>query len=156
MGDRFGYRTELHRLEGFHSAMAAAGVSIPAEYVVQADGLPSGGYAASHQLLALPDRPSAIFCYNDMSLLGALRAAADLGLSVPRDLSLVGFDDLFFAEYVQPPATTIHQPKKEMGRRAVELLFALLNDQSPEKSILIQGELIVRASSAPPLASTRT
>ena len=69
---------------------------------------------------------------------------------MPADLSLVGFDDLFFAQYLEPAITTIRQPKREMGRQATELLFALLNDETPEKKNLVEGDLVVRSSTAPP------
>ncbi|MGA8595246.1 MAG: LacI family DNA-binding transcriptional regulator [Bryobacteraceae bacterium] len=152
LGDPFGCQTDVHRFEGYKVALAHAGVPIRPEFVVEADGLPSGGLAATHKLLSLAEPPTAIFCYNDMTLLGALRAAAERGLSVPRDVSLVGFDDLFFAPYIQPPITTLRQPKREMGRRAIELLFALLNDEQSEKKIQVEGELVIRSSTAPPRA----
>jgi DNA-binding LacI/PurR family transcriptional regulator len=150
LGDPFGCRTDVDRFAGYKAALAGAEIPLYPEYVVQADGLPSGGLTAANQLLSLPERPTAIFCYNDMSLLGALRAAADCGIPVPENLSLVGFDDLFFAEYIQPAITTIRQPKREMGKRAIELLFALLNDEPSEKKILLEGDLVVRSSTAPP------
>jgi DNA-binding LacI/PurR family transcriptional regulator len=150
MGDPFGCQTDVHRFDGYKAALSEAGLPVRPEFVVEADGLPSGGRAAAHKLLSLAEPPTAIFCYNDMSLLGALRAAAECDLTVPRDLSLVGFDDLFFAPYVQPAITTLRQPKREMGRRAIELMFALLNKEQSEKRIQVQGELIVRSSTAPP------
>jgi DNA-binding LacI/PurR family transcriptional regulator len=150
IGDPPGCRTDTDRLEGYKLAHAAAGLPVRPEYLTQGDGLPSGGFDCSKKLLSLSDPPTAIFCYNDMTLLGALRAAADSGLSVPSDLSLVGFDDLFFAQYIEPAITTIRQPKREMGRQATEILFALLNDETPEKKNLVEGELVVRSSTAPP------
>lgn len=150
IGDPPGCRTDADRLAGYKSAHAAAGLPVRSEYLAQGDGLPSRGFDCAKELLSLPDRPTGIFCYNDMTLLGALRAAADCGLSVPADLSLVGFDDLFFAQYLEPAITTIRQPKREMGRQATDLLFALLNDETPEKKNLVEGELVVRSSTAPP------
>jgi DNA-binding LacI/PurR family transcriptional regulator len=152
LGDPFGCQTDVHRFEGYKAALLEAGLPVNEEFVVEADGLPSGGLAATHRLLSLVERPTAIFCYNDMSLLGALRAATEHGLSVPRDLSLVGFDDLFFTPYIQPAITTLRQPKREMGRRAIELMFALFNNEQSEKKIQVEGELIVRSSTAPPCA----
>jgi DNA-binding LacI/PurR family transcriptional regulator len=87
-----------------------------------------------------------------MSSLAALRVAGELGWNVPERLSIVGFDDLFFAPYLQPPLTTIHQPRREMGRLATELLIALLQRQAVgSQRITVEGELIVRGSTARPI-----
>ena len=88
--------------------------------------------------------PTAVFCYNDMEAFGALRAARERGLRVPRDLSIAGFDDLFLCSYTDPPLTTVRQPKQEMGCDAAEILLDLLAGGKP-RSIVKQGELIVRA-----------
>jgi DNA-binding LacI/PurR family transcriptional regulator len=85
-----------------------------------------------------------------MSSLGALHAAKSRQVRVPKDLSVVGFDDMFFAPYLQPPLTTIRQPKCGMGKRAMELLLDLLAGKKPEKVVMIQGKLLVRSSTAPP------
>ena len=101
------------------------------------------------KLLSHRDRPTAVFCYNDMLALGALRAAAGHA-RVPGDISLVGFDDLFFAPYLSPPLTTVDQPKKTMGRLAMELVLKLLAGHSADKTIHVKGKLIVRQSTGPP------
>jgi DNA-binding LacI/PurR family transcriptional regulator len=94
--------------------------------------------------------PTAIFCYNDMTALGVLSEAAVQGRSVPEDLSVVGFDDIFFGSYLNPPLTSVCQPKKELGRRAMQLLLALLRKEETERTILLQGELVIRGSTAAP------
>ena len=104
------------------------------------------------KLLSLRERPTAVFCYNDMSALGALQVVVSHKLQVPRDLSLVGFDDLFVASYTQPPLTTIRQPMRKMGRQAMELLLKLLAGKQVDGTITVKGQLIVRASTAPPPA----
>ncbi|MER3469524.1 MAG: DNA-binding transcriptional regulator CytR, partial [Thermoflexus sp.] len=82
--------------------------------------------------LASSRRPTAVFCYNDMTAIGALKAARAAGLRVPEDLSVVGFDDILFAAYTEPPLTTVAQPKYEMGRTAMGLLLRLLEgEQAP-------------------------
>jgi DNA-binding LacI/PurR family transcriptional regulator len=118
--------------------------------VRQGDGKPGEAEQITAELLQSPDRPTAIFCYNDMTALGALRAAQSLKRQVPRDLSLVGFDDLFVASYTTPPLTTVRQPKQDMGRKAMEILMELLAGGKPHSHIKVQGELIVRASTAAP------
>jgi DNA-binding LacI/PurR family transcriptional regulator len=90
-----------------------------------------------------------VFCYNDMTALGALRVIHAQGLKVPGDLSLVGFDDLFIASYTQPLLTTVHQPRRTMGRMAMEMLLKLFAGEECNASLKVSGELIVRESTAP-------
>jgi len=116
--------------------------------VKRGDGKPEEGERMTAELLQLSDPPTAIFCYNDMTALGAYRAADKRGLRIPDDLSIAGFDDLFVASYTSPPLTTIRQPKQEMGRRAMSILLQLLKGEEPESRILLPGELIVRGSTA--------
>jgi DNA-binding LacI/PurR family transcriptional regulator len=153
LGDRFGLESDTERFKGFHTAMAEAGLRTPKAHIARGDGKADGGRERAAELLALKDRPSAIFCYNDMTTLGVMEQAAKMRMRVPRDLSVVGFDDLFFAASLQPPLTTIRQPKKELGQRAMELLMALLKGEQAEKTIVIQGELVLRASTARPYQS---
>jgi len=100
----------------------------------------------------LAEIPTAVFCYNDMSALGAMRSIRERGLEIPRDISLVGFDDLFLAEFSAPPLTTVRQPRREMGRLATELLLRVVAGHGERGDIRVPGELIVRASTAPPPA----
>jgi DNA-binding LacI/PurR family transcriptional regulator len=88
---------------------------------------------------------TAVFCYNDMTAIGALSALKRRGRHVPGDVSLVGFDDISFGQYVDPPLTTIHQPKDEMGRLATRMLLDLL-DGKQVANVLVPGKLIERAS----------
>src|ERR1039458_2571505 len=102
------------------------------------------------RLLALPDPPTAVFCFNDMQALGALRAARERGLKVPSDLSVVGLDDLYLSSYTDPPLTTVQQPKQEMGRLAAQMLLELLSGKNPDSRITMTGKLVVRESTASP------
>ncbi len=153
IGDRFGLESDADRRAGYRKALREAKISPPREFTNAGDGKPEGGMGAARELLRGTRKPSAIFCYNDMTALGVLREAADQGLELPRDLSVVGFDDLFFAPLLNPPLTTIHQPRVEIGRVAMELLLALLAHRPAEKTIRIKGELIVRGSTRKPLAA---
>jgi DNA-binding LacI/PurR family transcriptional regulator len=97
-----------------------------------------------------PDPPTAVFASNDMMAIGALRAASELGLRVPGDLSMIGFDDLEITRYTCPTLTTIAQPKEEIGRAAVQRLIELLEGSAPDgKRILIPPMLVMRESTSP-------
>ena len=147
-----GMATEERRT-GYHAALAAAGIAPDPELVVEADWLITGGAAAASRLLDLPDPPTAIFAFNDNLAIGAIRAAQARGLSVPDELSVVGFDDTEETAIVTPALTTVRQPLAEMGRMAVSLLVRLLDQQRVEAlRIELATRLIVRNSTAPPRA----
>ncbi len=148
LGDRFGLHSDTERYEGFCKMLAEAGLVCDEELVLRGDGKPRAGGRAAERLFALENRPTAVFCYNDMSALGVLHEAETRGIKVPEELSVTGFDDIFFAEYLRPPLTTVRQPMKELGRRATELLFALLRGETVERNTVIEGELVVRGSTA--------
>lgn len=150
VGDRFGYQSDAERLAGYREALEQAGLPFLLELVVHGDGKPEGGMTAMRALLGLPQPPTAVFCYNDMSALGALRCLHSDRLSVPQDMSLVGFDDLFIASYTQPPLTTVRQPRRQMGLLAMESLLKLMSGQESAGTISVPAELIVRESTAPP------
>jgi DNA-binding LacI/PurR family transcriptional regulator len=147
VGDRFGLHSNAERLFGFKTRLSQLHISTPDEYIECGDGRPEGGRESAGRLLALPNPPSAIFCYNDMTALGVMEEAAARHIVIGRDLSIVGFDDLFFASLLQPPLTSIRQPKKELGQRAMELLLVRLQGRPTEKTVVVKGELIARESS---------
>jgi len=153
IGDRCGFQSDTERFAGYQQALESAGIPFEPQLVAYGDGGADTGQQAMAELLARPSRPTAVFCYNDMQALGALRSARTRGLHVPGDLSLVGFDDLYLASYIDPPLTTVHQPKHEMGRTAAETLLELLAGGKPA-SIVKPCELIVRESTAPPRSGT--
>jgi DNA-binding LacI/PurR family transcriptional regulator len=155
IGDRCGFQSDTERFDGYRQALDAAGIPFDPLLVAHGDGGPESGDLAMQQLLAYPEIPTAVFCYNDMEAFGALRAVRARGLRVPADLSLVGFDDLSLASYIDPPLTTVHQPKQEMGRQAAETLLELLAGGKPA-SIVKPCALIVRQSTAPPRSGTRS
>lgn len=110
------------RLRGIQETLAEAGTGIYREAFCQ-DWLPEQGYAAMRTLLRKPDRPTAIICMNDRLAFGVYQAVAEAGLSVPRDVSVVSFDDDPLAAWLRPGLTTLALPHEQMGRRAVELLL---------------------------------
>ena len=150
VGDQFGFESDTERLEGYREALQEAALPFCSELVVNGDGKPEGGIAAMDKLLALPDTPTAVFCYNDMTALGVLRSLRTHGLRVPADVSVVGFDDLFLASYIQPQLTTVRQPMQRMGRMAMESLLKVMSGQPSGEAVKLPAELIVRESTAPP------
>ncbi len=149
IGDRLGFQSDSERFGGYCAALEKAKIQFDPGLVVHGDGKIAGGADAVAALLDLRPRPTAIFCYNDMTALGALSTIAAHGLRVPHDISIIGFDDLFVAQTAHPPLTTVRQPMREMGRIAFETLIQLLAGAHVQPSRKIKGELIVRQSTAP-------
>ena len=150
IGDQAGFQSDTERLAGYRQGLAFAGYPLLPELVVHGDGKPEGGRQAMEKLLSLPTPPTAVFCYNDMSALGALRALYGHGIKVPDDISLVGFDDLAIASYTSPLLTTVGQPKQQMGRMAMDTMLKLISGVGTKANIKVDGELIIRESTAPP------
>lgn len=143
-----GHSPSRDRLEGYRAALAAADILPDPDLIVAGDGRLGGGEAALGRLMQVVPRPTAVFCYNDMTAIGLLRAARQAGLSVPRDLAVVGFDDIPFAAYTAPALTTIAQPKFEMGRRAMQMALSLMAGAAAACNIILEGRLVVRESTA--------
>ncbi len=139
------------RRRAYTEVLAERGLPREAALVARGDFTERAGFEAARRLLALPRRPTAIFAANDQSALGALSAAQTMGLRVPRDLSLVGFDDVPQAAEVQPQLTTVRQPMELMGKAAVHTLLALLAGlPAPSPMLTLPTELVIRASTAAP------
>lgn len=150
LGDRFGRQSDTERFDGFRAALHSAGLRVSRQFVVRGDGRAEGAIAAMGDLLTLPHIPTALLCYNDMSAVGAMQRIRAAGLSVPNDISVVGFDDLHISQFLNPPLTTIRQPMFEMGRMAMDTLIAILSGNAQQQNIKVPGTLIVRGSTAPP------
>ncbi len=146
-----GHSDDLGRLAGYRQALAEANLTFDPELVVPGTGRADGGKRALSVLMSLDEPPTAVFCYNDMTATGMLRAARLAGIAVPQGLAVVGFDDIPFASYVQPSLTTIAQPKPKMGQKAVEMVLALTAGHGlgiqASPNIVMKGRLIVRESS---------
>lgn len=134
------------RLAGFERAMDEAGLVVRAGWVLLGDYSREYGRAAAGQLLGGLHRPTAVVACSDYIAIGILQATRLAGLDVPRDLSLVGFDDMPFAELVDPPLTTVRQPIADMGRAAFGSLLALINKTDAEAHTRLPVELIIRKS----------
>ncbi|MGO8758535.1 MAG: LacI family DNA-binding transcriptional regulator [Terracidiphilus sp.] len=146
IGDRRGYQSNNERMAGYKQALWAAAIAYSGEIAVEGDGLPEEAVIVMKRLLALPEPPTAVCCYNDLTALGAMRAIRARGLRVPEDVSVTGFDDLFFAAYLEPPLTTVRQPMRRMGEMAMENLFKLMSGEDSVAQIRVEAELIVRKS----------
>jgi DNA-binding LacI/PurR family transcriptional regulator len=134
--------------------LAGAGLVCRPELEVAGDFEVEGGRAAAERLLSLPMPPTAIFAFNDNLAAGACRAARERGLVLPRDLSIVGFDDAEHAALLTPALTTIRQPLREMARLAIDLLGRVLSDRPLEALRVELGtQLVVRDSTARPPAA---
>jgi DNA-binding LacI/PurR family transcriptional regulator len=146
VGDRSGYQTETERLEGYKQALSAAGIEFDIVLAVHGDGRAEGATEAMETLLKLAEPPTAVCCYNDMTALGAIRAIRARGLLVPEDVSVTGFDDLFFGEYLEPALTTVRQPMRRMGEMAMENLLKLMSGEDSVAQVKVATELVVRKS----------
>lgn len=138
------------RFRGYQVSLAGAGLKISRGYVQHGDYTKASGEAAARRLLSLRQPPTAVFVSGDAMALGAMHVAQDLGLHVPRDLSVVGFDDLPIAAASRPGLTTVRQPLRLMGAAAVQMLVALANGQTPPLPPPFAAELIRRESSGGP------
>jgi LacI family transcriptional regulator len=137
------------RLAGFRDGMKRAGIEERPDYMVQGRFSFDSGVKAARQLLALKDRPTAIFAADDDMAVGAIWAAAEAGVAVPAEVSICGFDDTTIATQVWPPLTTVHQPVRDMGKRATEeLLLGLLGKGEP-RMVEVEYLMRLRASTAP-------
>ncbi|MFN8488273.1 MAG: LacI family DNA-binding transcriptional regulator [Caldilineaceae bacterium] len=136
------------RWQGYQAALQAAGIPVDEVLLFTADAIEDHvkhGQASLQRLLAAG--ATAVFCYNDAVAIGLLAACHEQGLSLPKDLSVAGFDDIDMATYTFPPLTTIRQPRFELGRQAMLMMLELLDGQRPENRIL-HGELVVRQTTA--------
>lgn len=135
------------RLEGYHAAMARAGLPVMDGYVITSDFEFGGGFSAMQKLLALPERPQAVFVGNDAMAVGAYQSLYQAGLRIPQDMALVGYDDIELARYMTPPLTTIHQPKDELGELAIDVLIHRMADPGQKQQrVQLTPELVVRGS----------
>jgi LacI family transcriptional regulator len=140
----------IERLKGYRQALATADIGFDENLVRNGDWLPLRGYQLAFELLQLEDPPTAIICGNDLMAIGVLEAASELGLSVPGELSVMGYDDQELSRYTHPPLSTLVLPNYEMGQRATEALIdiALHGKNIPAMTIKIDGPVVARATTA--------
>lgn len=143
-----GLSSRTERLEGYRRALAEADIPVDDELVKIAGARPGAAREAVHELLAMRPIPEAIFATNYLINLEVLAAVREAGLSVPRDIGIMGFDDAEWTPLLDPPLTTVAQPTYDMGRRAAELLVKRIESKRPRKPMLhlMEPQLIVRKS----------
>ena len=122
--------SSAERIDGYKDALGAAGIDVDAHLMSLGGATRDDGYRATRRLLEAPERPTALFTANNFMTLGAMLALADLGLHVPADISLVGFDDLEWTTLVDPPLTVVSQPASELGMVAAERVLARLRESA--------------------------
>lgn len=142
---------ENQRLAGFRSAMAKAGLPVRDEWIFPGDFTMSSGLAAGERFLGLAKRPSAVCCANDEMAIGFISRLQRGGVQCPRDISVIGFDDISVAEHYLPALTTMRQPRHAMGKAATAALLDILegrHDPSTTTRIVLPSEIVIRDSTA--------
>ncbi|MBV9462620.1 MAG: substrate-binding domain-containing protein, partial [Verrucomicrobiae bacterium] len=140
------------RFRGYLHALSDAGIAVDNRLVVEGNFQVDGGDRAMSQLMEMKssERPTAVFCLNDEMAIGALKRLREAGLEVPRQLSVVGFDDVDWAAHCLPPLTTVQVPKKELVSSAIKLLFQRMKTPAPlPYKVLLPTALIERSSVGP-------
>jgi len=149
-------RSDIYTREGrycaYRDAISAVGIVLREDYLKEGGFDRAVSYAATQELLALPNeqRPTAIFAANDLSAHGAIDAISEAGLAIPGDISVVGYDDTWYASITNPPLTTVRMNVDQLGRRAAELLIAKIEGRVQECHEVLSVSLTVRQSSGPP------
>jgi LacI family transcriptional regulator, repressor for deo operon, udp, cdd, tsx, nupC, and nupG len=137
------------RLKGYRQALKAAGLAYDASLVLHGDFTLLSGFKAAQTFVQLRSPPTAVFCMNDEMAIGLIHGLKTLGLDVPADMSVAGFDDIEFARFADPPLTTIAQPAEEIGRTAMSALYGLLTGSKHDhKDYVLPTEFVVRESTA--------
>jgi LacI family transcriptional regulator, repressor for deo operon, udp, cdd, tsx, nupC, and nupG len=139
------------RLAGFTRAITQAGLPLRQSWMLRGNFQLESGFAAASHFMSLEERPTAVFAANDESAIGFLSGLRQHGVECPRDISVVGFDDLAVAAHYAPPLTTMRQPRELLGRMAAEALIDLLEDVEQQRGrlrIVLNSDLIVRESTA--------
>jgi DNA-binding LacI/PurR family transcriptional regulator len=162
---KIGYLAGPHKLHSavtrendFHAAMQAAGLAPQKKWIIECDHTLKGGVVGFGKLQALASRPTALLCSNDMTAIGVLRAAYMQGLRVPQDLSVIGLDDIDFAEFTLPPLTTIRLSRSDLARAAFEALRQQAEEPAKpglKHEFLVSTSLVVRGSTAAPSADVK-
>ncbi|AHJ75924.2 transcriptional regulator RbsR [Kosakonia sacchari] len=136
------------RLEGYREAMARAGLMIREGDEIESDFEFGGGFDAMQALLAMNERPQAVFIGNDAMAVGAYQALYQAGLKIPQDMAIVGYDDIELARYMTPPLTTIHQPKDELGELAIDVLIHRIAEPGLQQQRLQLTPILMERGSA--------
>ncbi|HEY0826860.1 MAG TPA: LacI family DNA-binding transcriptional regulator [Bacilli bacterium] len=136
----------VQKVKGFYQTMKDNGLEIRKEWTLHGEFSIPDGRRLMEQFLLMKSKPTAIFCVNDFTAIGAIKAVVEKGLRIPEDIAIIGFDDTPLASAIIPELTTVSQQSQELGRTAVEVLHKLINKEKVKKLTVIKPELIVRQS----------
>ena len=155
IGPAFALTPSYQRVEGYRQALRESGLRAPETLLLAGDNLMSGGMEATRKLIQSGQEFTAIFASNDAMAIGALSAMREAGRCVPRDVSVIGFDDIAYATFCDPPLTTIANPKQELGAMAVRYLLERIEEDftGEPRDVQLELKLVVRQSTAPPKTS---
>jgi LacI family transcriptional regulator len=136
------------RLRGYRMALREAGINPEASLEREGDFTEAGGYAAAQELLAMKERPTAIFAANDSMAIGAMSALRESGVGIPEEMAVAGFDDIPLARFMDPPLSSVHVPIRQLGARAVELLLHGITHKNdhPRRRERVSTTLVIRRS----------
>lgn len=149
ISDEKGDQSNRDRLGGYRMAHLEADLEFDDGLVLKGDGTPEGGRQVMQQILSSgPPSFTAVFCYNDQTAIGALHALRSRNLSVPGDISVVGFDDIFLSSFLD--LTTVSQPKFQMGQLAMEMMLKLIEGERLVRNVVLPGDLVLRGTTAAP------
>jgi LacI family transcriptional regulator len=141
-------KSGIPRKAGYQRALGERGLRLSPDAIVVEENSADGGYRAAQALISAQEKVTAVFCYDDVMAIGAIRAFQEHRMQVPGDIAVVGYDDIPLAAHVSPPLTTVRQAIETMGTRAMQMLIKLMEkEDAGEKEIILQPELIVRGSS---------
>jgi DNA-binding LacI/PurR family transcriptional regulator len=142
-------QTNLDRLQGYKEAMTAHNIPLDDALIVAGDGTLEGGSRAMERLLEQAPCPTAVFCFNDLTAMGAIHALGLTHLRVPDDCSVIGYDDLELSAYAHPPLTTVRQPSYDLGQRAMGMLLKLIQGRADVQAEILPTRLVVRHTTGP-------
>jgi DNA-binding LacI/PurR family transcriptional regulator len=145
----------LARQQAFLDAMRVIGATVPGSYLFEGDHSMESGLRGAEKLLALSQPPTAILCSNDMTAIGALHAVSGRRLRVPKDISIVGFDDIHMAQFTVPPLTSVRLPSNSIARTALDTLIPIIEGREAARQETVPTQLIVRQSTSYALATTQ-
>jgi len=135
------------RIQGFHRAMDEASLRIDDDWILEGNFECDTAVLAADKILVMDRKPTAVFCFNDTMALGLMSRLQQKGVRIPEDMSIIGYDNIELAEYFSPPLTTIHQPKRRVGKNAFEILLERIKDKDHERRIFEMKPEIVKRSS---------
>ncbi|GLO61212.1 HTH-type transcriptional repressor PurR [Vibrio sp. MACH09] len=137
----------IERSQGYRRALEENGIPFDQSKILEGNFECDTAVEAADKILAMDDKPTAVFCFNDTMALGLMSRLQREGMRIPEDISVIGYDNIDLAAYFSPPLTTIHQPKRRVGKTAFEILLARIKNKEHEKRVFeMQPELVVRDS----------